>query len=81
MKMITLQCLAAALDVSDDTLRRKLKRWGLLACRYPEPKRPATFDLQQASEILQHRGFIDAPLAGAKSINRKAGAQLVRRNP
>jgi len=59
---ITLKELAAAIGISEDTLRRRVRDWGLELCYCAATRRPVQFFRDQASEALLKLKVISKPL-------------------
>jgi len=62
MNTVTLKEIADAANVSVDTVRRNLKRWGLSKCRSKAREYPMIFFRGQASDALLRHRVISTPL-------------------
>lgn len=60
---ITLKELAAAIGVSEDTVRRRMKDWGLDQCICAATRRPLVFFKEQAGAALLKLKVISKPLS------------------
>ncbi|MGA2685907.1 MAG: hypothetical protein ABSF51_12735 [Verrucomicrobiota bacterium] len=57
LKFVTLKEIAAALEISPDTLRRRLADFGLDQCRDATSKKPIRFHRAAAMRELAKKGF------------------------
>lgn len=54
--------ISSAAGVSDDTVRRRQKEWGLDKCRAHGTKIPVTFWRDKANRVLLKKGVIERPI-------------------
>lgn len=59
---VTIKEIASAAGVSEDTVRRRRKDWGLDKCQSMATKIPIVFFTQKASEVLIRQRIISKPL-------------------
>jgi len=58
---ITVKEIASVLNVSQDTVRRRRKQWGLEECRCRMVLKPITFFRMAASEALVRSKVVNIP--------------------
>lgn len=61
-KHIAIKELASAIGVSEDTVRRRMKDWGLDECVCAAYKKPLLLFREAASDALLERKVISKPL-------------------
>lgn len=62
VRTVTRKEIAAAVEMSEDTVARRAKEWGLDKCSSVASRRPVIFFRDLASEVLIRRGLLTKPL-------------------